>query len=247
MGLCLLWVSTTHASDNDAQARSEARTQYEAGARLYARGQYLDAVQAFERAYALSGAKPLLFNIAQAYRLVGHQHCQQALDAYQRYLAADPLASNHAEVEERITAMQACVEAQRRERAPLPQNSAAETKPPPRAQAVSAATPARVDQPSTLKPSRVLPLTLVVGGSLVALGGAALYALARVEYERAEGTCPCPEGKYARWERVTHASYGLLAVGGTSLAGGLVWLGALRTSRYSLGITPWRIRLTARF
>jgi hypothetical protein len=248
----LAWISALVSgarADADARTREEARMHYEAGARLYASAQYLDAVQEFERAYALSGAKPLLFNIAQAYRLVGPAHCERALDAYARYLAADPHAENRAEVKERIGSMRTCVEAQRRERARQAQDTQ-------RAQAPVSARPeritpaaqaARLDQPHTPRPSRVAPLSLIVGGSLVALGCVALYTLARSEYEQAESSCPCPEGKYARWERVTRASYGLAAVGSASLASGLVWLGALRTSRYSLGIAPWRVKFTGRF
>jgi tetratricopeptide (TPR) repeat protein len=241
------FANRAQASDPDERTRSEARNQYEAGARLYAAGQFLDAVQAFERAYALSGAKPLLFNIAQAYRLVGPGHCTQALDAYERYLAADPSASNRGEVEERILSMRACVELSHREQ----EERLKEASFAPHKQAAGSVNPTargpRVDEPSESKPSRALPLTLTVGGSLLALGGVALYTLARVEYSRAEGTCPCPEGKYDRWERITRASYGLAAVGGASIASGLVWLGALRKNRYSLGIAPWRVRFTGHF
>ena len=258
LGLALLAGVVSRArADEDARARERARAHYEAGAQLYARAQYLDAVQEFERAYALSGAKPLLFNIAQAYRLLGPAHCQQALDGYERYLAADPGAENRGEVEERIASMRSCLEAQsqvREERAKAPEHEQrAEPSEPAQTSAMATAvrvTPAReaaVDRPETVRRARLAPLSLIVGGSVVALGGVALYALARSEYERAEGSCPCPEGSYARWERVTRASYGLAAAGGASLASGLVWLGALRTSRYSLGIAPWRVKFTGRF
>src|SRR3954464_6547543 len=131
MGLVLLlWARPGHA-DEDPGAK--ARRLYQEGSRLYNLGQYATAVQAFEDAYALSGAAPLLFNIAQAKRLEGPEHCDEAQHAYERYLREDPNASNQAEVQQRILEMQACaerarkalVEQQARQRPPAP------TPPPP--------------------------------------------------------------------------------------------------------------------
>jgi tetratricopeptide (TPR) repeat protein len=240
-------VSLALADDAAARTKEQARAHYEQGAQLYEAGRYLEAVQAFEQAYALSHAKPLLFNIAQAYRLVGPALCDRALAAYQRYLQEDPRASNRAEVEERIRTMQSCVETQQTAQAGRTQPAKVATNEPARAGARALPVEPRMDRVTHTRPSRVLPLSLIVGGSLVALGGVGLYTLSRVEYEDAEASCPCPEGKYTRWERLTRASYGLAAVGGTTLASGLVWLGALRTNRYSLGIAPWRVRFTGRF
>src|SRR6185295_10855771 len=80
------WATAATAGD-DATAR--ARALYQEGARLYNLGQYDAAVQSFEAAYAISGAKPLLFNIAQAYRLAGPARCDSALQAYESYLRED--------------------------------------------------------------------------------------------------------------------------------------------------------------
>jgi tetratricopeptide (TPR) repeat protein len=222
----------------DVEAVARARLRYEEGARLYDQGQYLAAVHAFEEAYRLSQAKPLLFNIAQAYRLLGHGHCAEALAAYERYLAADPFASNRDEVGERILAMRACVA----EAGHAPESAAERA---PAGAAAQAATPS--EREPARAPRRALALGLALGGSLVGLGGLSLYTAARFEYEEQRERCPCPEGKFARWEKLTRTSYALMGVGGSAMAGGLVWLGSLRTMRYSLSVAPWYVRVKGRF
>src|SRR5260221_9114870 len=97
----------THAAAQSSDA-ARARELYEEGARLYNLGQYEGALRSFEQAYAVSGAKPLLFNIAQAHRLAGPAHCDRALLTYETYLREDPQASNRVEVEQRIGEMRTC-------------------------------------------------------------------------------------------------------------------------------------------
>jgi tetratricopeptide (TPR) repeat protein len=226
-------------ADERASTTARARERYEQGARLYDQGQYLAAVHAFEEAYSLSLAKPLLFNIAQAYRLLGPSYCSQALAAYERYIAAEPFASNRDEVSERITAMRGCVAEAEGAREPAVQVNA-----------VPAATGSlRRDQRPLPEPPhrRVLALGLTIGGGLISLSGLSLYTRARLEYEEQKERCPCPEGKFERWERITRSSYALMGVGGGTLAGGLVWLGMLRSARYSLTVAPWYMRFKGRF
>ena len=99
-----------HAQENGLD---RARELYEQGASAYQAGDFDAAIAAFERAYAISGRAALLFNIAQAERLAGPTHCERALLAYQRYLRAEPDSSNAAEVQQRISEMQSCSDAQR--------------------------------------------------------------------------------------------------------------------------------------
>src|SRR4051812_49283826 len=68
----------------------EAKRLYADGKVEFAQGRYEQAIALFERAYALSGATGLLFNLAQAHRLAGQDHCPQALALYKSYLAAQP-------------------------------------------------------------------------------------------------------------------------------------------------------------
>jgi tetratricopeptide (TPR) repeat protein len=236
VGLCL---APLVRADDSAAVMARARERYEQGARLYEQGQYLAAVRAFEEAFSLSLAKPLLFNIAQAYRLLGPGYCTQALSAYERYIAAEPFASNRDEVAERIGQMRGCVAEAERAREPAVQVKAV-------AAPSSAPRTDRREQPERGK-QRVLALGLTLGGGLIALSGLSLYARARVEFEEQKDRCPCPEGKFERWERITRTSYALMGAGGGTVAGGLVWLGMLRSARYSLTVAPWYLRFKGRF
>ncbi|TKD03501.1 PEGA domain-containing protein [Polyangium fumosum] len=82
----------------------EARAYFETGAREYEKGNYANAVRAFEQAYALTTRPGLLFSIAQAYRKqYGNdgkpQNLRQAVDYYRRYLATDTTGKRRGEAD----------------------------------------------------------------------------------------------------------------------------------------------------
>jgi tetratricopeptide (TPR) repeat protein len=112
------------ATEKEPSQKDLARDLYQEGSRLYERADYPAAIAAFERAYAAYPAAALLFNLAQAHRLLGPAHCAQALDYYERYGQAPESESERAEVEVRIVEMRGCVKAAQaaqeraRERAP---------------------------------------------------------------------------------------------------------------------------------
>ncbi|MBI4511597.1 MAG: hypothetical protein HY698_18325 [Deltaproteobacteria bacterium] len=85
---------------------SEARTHYEKGQAYYDMAKYAEAIAEFEKAYLLSRAPGLLYNMAQAHRL--NNDCGQALTFYRNYLRAYPSAENREEVETRIKEMEQC-------------------------------------------------------------------------------------------------------------------------------------------
>ena len=119
---------------------ARARQHFELGLRNYKMADYAAAIREFKRAYELSPAPELLFNIGQAYRLGGD--CDTALRLYRNYLAEVPAPRNRAEVD---TAITKCEE-QQREGAARP--SAAGTAPPP--------TPA-LPPPPTIAPAPAAP------------------------------------------------------------------------------------------
>lgn len=219
-----------------AQSRPalEARHLYEEGARWYRQGEYEKAVAAFERAFVISQAKPLLFNIAQAYRLAGPTFCARAQQAYERYLREDPAASNAREVAERISEMRACVASQRNEAAavpvtapsdtPVPSSPALAAEPvaiPPRSAptiVVAPPPPGQTPRPIALAPR----LTLGLGIAALASGGI-LYWRARAKFNDVAPTCPCPEGQFSEWQAISNTSYALLALGGVAALAGAVW------------------------
>jgi tetratricopeptide (TPR) repeat protein len=203
------------AQSSDA---THARELYEEGARLYNLGQYENALRAFEQAYAASGAKPLLFNIAQAHRLAGPSHCEKALSAYETYLREDPQTSNRVEVEQRIVEMRACSD---RERA-----SQAAATPPPRPPTTGDAAKVEIAPSPDKSPAaapNVAPMIVTGVGAVLAATGGVLYWQARVKFDHVQGTCPCPDGAFSGWQVATYASYALLVTGGATLVGGASW------------------------
>jgi tetratricopeptide (TPR) repeat protein len=238
--------STTRAWGADDDPVAKARPLYQEGARLYNLGQYEAAVRAFEGAYAISGAKPLLFNIAQAYRLTGPARCANALQAYESYLREDATASNRREVEGRIVEMRDCVE---RERARKEAEDAA------RAAHDAAALPAtpppapaeRSPEPRT--PSPAPKIVTAVGAGLLVVGGGVLLAT-RLKFDEVKSTCPCAEGTFATWQTATTASYVVLAAGGAAFIGGVSWWVASSKSTapsYAVTVGPRGVELSGSF
>jgi hypothetical protein len=228
----LLFVSAAFAASvlvsaarGDDAVSARARALYQEGARLYNLGQYEDAVRSFEEAYAVSGAKPLLFNIAQAHRLAGPSHCERALRAYESYLREDVSASNREEVEERIVEMRACAERQREaERGSRAVPVEPGTAPP----------PLRSVEPSSATSA---PIWIAGAGGVVLVAGAGLYTAARLKFDAQASSCPCPDGTFSTWQTLTTTSYVLLAVGGAGVATGLSWWLAARPSSRSVAIS----------
>jgi tetratricopeptide (TPR) repeat protein len=103
MWLCLLVVLTAQGQDVvHPKAEILAKAQLVRGQRLYDEGHYTQAVQAFERAYALVPSPGLLPLLADAHEAQGE--LAPAIEALERYL---PLAPRREQprVEERIAAL----------------------------------------------------------------------------------------------------------------------------------------------
>src|SRR5579884_3926042 len=90
-----------HKPDSEQEKKdAEARDHYEKGLTHYNLGEFDPAVEEFKKAYELSNAPGLLFNIAQVYR--AKEDYKQALYFYRTYLRLQPDAPNRADVEARI-------------------------------------------------------------------------------------------------------------------------------------------------
>src|ERR1043165_7663784 len=116
--LLILLLATPALAQPTPDDRARAKTLFDDGSSEYRAGHYDRAIELFQDAYKLSHAPGLLFNIAQAYRLKGA--CAQALEYYQRSLDEDTTADNRAEMQDRVTEMQACVNAKPPAPAPPP-------------------------------------------------------------------------------------------------------------------------------
>jgi tetratricopeptide (TPR) repeat protein len=222
-----------------AEPSAEARRLYAEGKAEYAQGHYVEAIALFERSYALYESPALLFNMAQAHRLAGPQHCTDALNSYKSYLLAQPDAENKREVEERIRELGEC---------PAPQEEAAAAPepvvaPPPLPPPAVPATVVPLPKQNRVAPSRTGPVLVAGTGAALLVAGGVLYARAWDKHREAEKVCPCYPGTYSNWELLTNVSYALLAVGGAALGGGIAWWavaepsGAGQPARAMLGVS----------
>jgi tetratricopeptide (TPR) repeat protein len=89
----------TEGPSVDAQARSL----FAQGQIHYSLGEYAQAIAAFRRAYELSAAPGLLFNIAQAHRLNGQ--CKEALEIYRHFVRLAPDSPYRTEAETQIATL----------------------------------------------------------------------------------------------------------------------------------------------
>jgi tetratricopeptide (TPR) repeat protein len=81
----------------------QARSLFAQGQIHYSLGEYEQAIAAFRRAYELTSAPGLLFNIAQAHRLNGQ--CRQALEIYRHFIRLAPQSEYLPEAETQIAAL----------------------------------------------------------------------------------------------------------------------------------------------
>ena len=89
----------------------EARELYKKAMTHYELGEFDAAIDEFKRAYALTSAPGLLFNLAQVYRM--KKDPEQAVYFYRTYLRLQPDAPNRADVEALLAENQALLDAER--------------------------------------------------------------------------------------------------------------------------------------
>jgi hypothetical protein len=94
--------SVPHA-DVGGDDEKEARGMFMQGQVHYSLGEYAQAIAQFRRAYELTSAPGLLFNVAQAHRLAGQ--CPQALEVYRHFARLVPESEHRPEAEKHIEAL----------------------------------------------------------------------------------------------------------------------------------------------
>ena len=112
--VCFSSLSSARAEVTPAQttdARDQAaRVLFDAGAVAYEAGRYREALEDFERAYALAGHSELLYNIALAHDRLRED--EAALAAFTEYLVRIPEeGQRRAEVESRIAVLERTIAA----------------------------------------------------------------------------------------------------------------------------------------
>jgi tetratricopeptide (TPR) repeat protein len=104
--IALSLAAPVHADDELAQARKH----YQRGTAHYNLEEYAQSIQEFEEAYRIHPDPAILYNIAQAYRLM--KNPERALHFYRAYLRELSRAPNRAEVEQHIAEMERLAAAQ---------------------------------------------------------------------------------------------------------------------------------------
>lgn len=166
------------AAQPDGTAKARAQAAFADGQQHYAAGDYVEAGQTFEAAYALDADPAFLFNAAQAYRL--GRACTKAAALYRAFLRDVPDPPNRTKVEQYLAQSDACA---RTEPATPPPPVPVVTKEAVRPLPIDV----REDDPGRTK-RQVGIASMIAGGAVLGLG---LYLTHRVgvyETER-EGLC----------------------------------------------------------
>jgi tetratricopeptide (TPR) repeat protein len=105
------------ASSSVDPKQVQAESFYAEGAKQYNLHAYAAAIDAFKRAYDLAPEPTILFDIAQAYRLL--KDCENAASFYRTYLRAKPDAHDRDKADKLASEMEGCAAVQLDQR-PLP-------------------------------------------------------------------------------------------------------------------------------
>src|SRR5882724_3752941 len=100
------------AAELTSQQKQDMKLLYERATRAYDVGKYNEAIEEYQKAYEIGGDPPMLYNIAQAYRL--NDQPNEALRFYRRYLQRAPSARNREDVERKIADLERTVEERRK-------------------------------------------------------------------------------------------------------------------------------------
>ncbi len=220
---------------------SEARALFMAGRSAFAEGRYATALEYFEKSYELSAKPQMLYNIGQCHDRLRND--EAAIEALQRYLAEAPEAENRRQVEARLKALRAAVQARgavgaEQEAPSMPDGAEPRAKAEPEEQEpVVGIEPAESDGRDAardeVKPEPdAFPIgpTIVIGaGAAAAITGTVLMLVASGEGDDVE-QAPVGSTHEELRDRLDSAEQKwvvgqvLVALGATAAAGGIAWL-----------------------
>lgn len=195
--VCALWGAASASAQQDARPSPAARRAFEQGSEHYEQGRYVEAADAFEQAYELSGAPDVLYNVYTAAQRANDP--PRAAHALERYLRLGEIARGEramletrlVRLREEITA-QAAAEERERTAAQAEAERVAEVE------RRAAEAEAAVGQQRLSTGALV---SFVVGG--VGLVSAGLFAgLSAYENNRVAGLCGSRAGRVCTDEQV---------------------------------------------
>ena len=176
----VLAAAPRHATAQMTQAqKDEVKLHYQRATRAYDLQKYQEAIDEYQKAYEISGDPPMLYNIAQAYRLADQP--AEAARYYRRFLQRMPNARNRDEVERKIADQEKLADQRKKNEPPPPPPPPPVTKPPPIVEVKPPAPPVITTPPPAPPPPppetssarTVLGLCLIGAG--VVVDGVAAY------------------------------------------------------------------------
>lgn len=214
---------------------SAAREYFEAGRAAFEQADYEGALLYFRHAYEMSGRAALQYNIGVAADRL--QHEQEALDAFEFYLAETKQPTREAEVRGRIEALE---------------QSLAEKEAAARAlQEVSIRYEAIAKKERASDGARV-PKSAIIGGSVLAAAGVAGVAAMSAGLAKS-GTCTNEvAGQCVAENQATTWTYVYGGIGVAALAGSAVWFGVAAkrnkdARRTQVSISPTGVLVSGTF
>jgi tetratricopeptide (TPR) repeat protein len=182
VGLALVVVGASgraEAQMTQAQ-KDEVKLHYQRATRAYDLQKYTEAIEEYQKAYEISGDPPMLYNIAQAYRLADQPG--EAVRYYRRFLQRMPNARNREDVERKIADQEKIAEGRRKASEAAPPPPTLPTKPPPVVEVKPPPPPVVPAQPPPAQPApapepshaRAIIGWCLVGAGVIA-GGLAGY------------------------------------------------------------------------
>ncbi len=242
--LIVLLVVTATANagpHDDGNAVDSAKAHFARGKAAEKAGQFAQAADEFEAAYALDPRPEMLFNIGQAFLLAGAK--AEALSYFQRYLEAQPDGAGAAEARKQVAALGKEVTP-----APKPEPAAPAAPAPAPAPAVAVAgapvsvTVEPIEQPASPR-LRIAGLA-TAGAGLVALGFGVTFALdARSDADQLTHHT----GAWTDADRTLYANgqaanrdmvISYVAASGLIIAGGVLYALGARTVQVSVAPSP---------
>jgi tetratricopeptide (TPR) repeat protein len=168
------------AAELTPQQKQEMHQHYEKATRAFDVGKYAEAIEEYQKAYEIGGDPPMLYNIAQAYRLSDQP--SEAVRYYRRYLQRQPNAKNREDVERKIADLEKLIEERKKASVmppPMPPPPAPVAVPDQPAAASAVVTPPPPSTPRE-EPHGAYPMRRIIGWSVL---GAGVLAGAAAGYE----------------------------------------------------------------
>jgi tetratricopeptide (TPR) repeat protein len=218
--LLTVWSFATPAHAQPApeeEGSDEGREVFELGRRAYEDRRYDDAIRYFERALALSGRGELHYNIASAYERAGRR--DDAIAAFERFVAAAPGSERRREAEERLRVLREGTESETPEHVEI----------------------AEPEGGSVAGPIVVLGLGVAAAATGAVLLGLAAGAKSTVEDAPRDTPWVDVEGDASNAETFSLVGAIALGVGAAAMVAGIVWLvaGSGSDDESSVAVTPF--------